>query len=116
MAAIMGGERESIDKMVENYFEQNIAYIWEDEVAVSILFGAASNKNSRCIGPVYTPPESRQQGYATSGVAQLTQKFLQADNQFCCLFRNLANPTSNKIYRQIAYLPVADWNDYNCKN
>lgn len=108
----MGGTPESIEKIVNHHLQQNTAYIWEDEVPVSMLFCAGSTPNSKRIGPVYTPPEYRQRGYATTSVAELTQRLLTGDGQFCCLFTNLANPTSNKIYRQIGYLPVADWHEY----
>jgi hypothetical protein len=32
--------------------------------------------------------------------------------QFCPLFTDLANPTSNSIYRKIGYKPVGDFHDY----
>jgi predicted GNAT family acetyltransferase len=109
----MGGIPENIEKVVDHYLQQDAVYIWEDEVPVSMVCCAGSTPNSKRIGPVYTPPEYRQRGYATTCVAELTQRFLTAGSQFCCLFTNLANPTSNKIYRQIGYLPITDWNDYN---
>ncbi|MDJ0674849.1 MAG: GNAT family N-acetyltransferase [Calothrix sp. MO_167.B42] len=108
----MGGTPENIEKIVDYHLQQNAAYIWEDEVPVSMVFCAGSTPNSKRIGPVYTPPEYRQRGYATTSVAELTQRLLTDGSQFCCLFTNLANPTSNKIYHQIGYLPVADWHEY----
>ncbi|MDJ0798572.1 MAG: GNAT family N-acetyltransferase [Calothrix sp. MO_167.B12] len=112
----MGGTQESIEPAIDHHLQQNTAYIWEHEVPVTIIFCGGATANSKRIGPVYTPPEYRKQGYATTCVAELTEKLLQAGSQFCCLFTDLANPTSNKIYRKIGYLPVADWNDYNLVN
>ncbi|MDJ0617684.1 MAG: GNAT family N-acetyltransferase [Calothrix sp. MO_192.B10] len=109
----MGGTQESIERAIDHHLQQNTAYIWENEVPVTMIFCAGATANSKRIGPVYTPPEYRKQGYATTCVAELTEKLLQAGSKFCCLFTDLANPTSNKIYRKIGYLPVADWNDYN---
>jgi hypothetical protein len=57
---------------------------------------------------VYTPPAHRRQGYATSCVAELTQRQLETGAEFCCLYTDLANPTSNSIYAKIGYRPVCD--------
>jgi hypothetical protein len=64
------------------------------------------------VGPVYTPPERRGRGYATSLVAQISQQLLASGRQFCTLFTDLANPTSNSIYQKIGYRPVGDYTVY----
>jgi predicted GNAT family acetyltransferase len=64
------------------------------------------------ISLVYTPPDLRQRGYATACVASLSQMLLDEGWQFCTLFTDLANPTSNSIYRKIGYKPVGDFHDY----
>ncbi len=108
----IGGKEHDTERAIDSHLQRNTAYIWEDGVPVSMVFAAGSTSNSKRFGPVYTPPQYRKRGYATTCVAELSQKFLQQGCLFCCLFTNLANPTSNKIYRQIGYQPVADWNDY----
>jgi predicted GNAT family acetyltransferase len=45
-------------------------------------------------------------------VAALSQAQLTAGRTFCFLFTDLANPTSNKIYQDIGYLPVCDVDEY----
>jgi predicted GNAT family acetyltransferase len=60
------------------------------------------------VGMVYTPPEFRGRGYATSCVAQLSQQLLASGFEFCALYTDLANPISNHIYARIGYRPVAD--------
>ncbi len=57
---------------------------------------------------MYTPPELRGRGYATSVVAELTEQRLATGLAFCFLRTDLANPTSNAIYASIGYEPVAD--------
>lgn len=64
--------------------------------------------NAVRIGYVYTPPEWRRRGYATACVAALSQRALDEGSQFCCLYTDLANGTSNGIYQQIGYTPVCD--------
>jgi hypothetical protein len=64
------------------------------------------------INLVYTPPEYRRKGYATSCVAALSQTLLAEKRKNCFLFTDLSNPTSNHIYQTIGYQPVCDLNDY----
>ncbi len=46
--------------------------------------------------------------YPTACVAALSQRLLDQGNTYCCLYTDLANPTSNAIYRHIGYRPVCD--------
>ncbi|MDP8927425.1 MAG: GNAT family N-acetyltransferase, partial [Actinomycetota bacterium] len=64
------------------------------------------------VGPVYTPPDLRNRGYASALVASLTQRELDAGRSFCFLYTDLANSTSNKIYQRIGYEPVTDISVY----
>ncbi|MHA1110922.1 MAG: GNAT family N-acetyltransferase [Promethearchaeota archaeon] len=52
-------------------------------------------------------PELRKKGYATECVAKLSKKLLE-DYEYCVLFTDLGNPTSNSIYQKIGYKPVMD--------
>jgi uncharacterized protein len=38
----------------------------------------------------------------------VTANLLAGGRRFCFLFTDLANPTSNSIYQQVGYRPVAD--------
>jgi uncharacterized protein len=83
--------------------------IWEDGgEPVSISGWGSPTPNGNRIGPVYTPPERRGRGYATSLVAELSQTLLDRGRSFCFLFTDLANPTSNAIYERIGYVRVAE--------
>ncbi|MGZ0150719.1 GNAT family N-acetyltransferase [Kribbella sp. WER1] len=85
--------------------------IWEaDGVPVSMV-GHHSALFGVCrVGPVYTPPEHRRHGYAGALTSHVSATILAAGNQ-ACLYTDLANPTSNKIYHQAGYHPVADFVD-----
>lgn len=63
------------------------------------------------IGPVYTPPEERGHGYASILTAHVART-LRWQGLNVCLFADLANPTSNKIYRAIGFEPVRDFRHY----
>ena len=60
------------------------------------------------IGPVYTPPAFRGRGYATAAVAEVSRHVRAHGARDVCLFTDQANPTSNKIYQAIGYVPVGD--------
>lgn len=59
------------------------------------------------VGPVFTPREHRGHGYASAAVSQVTGQILAAGDR-ACLFTDQANPTSNKIYAAIGYVPLVD--------
>ena len=83
--------------------------LWEDGGEVVSLSGwGGPTPNGIRIGPVYTPPDLRGRGYATTLVAELSQSLLDAGRRFCFLFTDLANPTSNAIYERIGYVRVCE--------
>jgi predicted GNAT family acetyltransferase len=56
---------------------------------------------------VYTPPEKRNHGYGAACVHALSRQLRNAGYR-CILYTDLANPTSNSIYRRIGYRAVAE--------
>jgi uncharacterized protein len=91
---------------------QNSLYVWHHNVPVSMAGFSGSTPNGIRINPVYTPPEYRNQGYASSCVAALSQTLLDRGNKHCFLFTDLANPTSNSVYQKIGYQSVCDVDSY----
>jgi hypothetical protein len=91
--------------------EQDL-YLWEDGQPVSMAAQTRPTRHGICLSLVYTPPELRGRGYATACVARLSQLFLDSGRNFCVLFTDLANPTSNSIYQKIGYTPVCDFTEY----
>jgi predicted GNAT family acetyltransferase len=83
-------------------------FLWEDEAPAAMAAATGPTPNGIRVGAVYTPPDRRRRGYATSLVARLTALQLAAGRRFCFLFTDLANPTSNAIYQRIGYRPVCD--------
>lgn len=59
------------------------------------------------LGPVYTPPDLRGQGFGSAVTAAASREVLDA-GAVPVLFTDLANPTSNKIYAALGYRPVED--------
>jgi predicted GNAT family acetyltransferase len=83
-------------------------FLWEDGRPVSMAAKMRPTDKGMSVGYVYTPPELRRRGYATSCVAELSRNILESGKEFCMLYTDLANPTSNSIYMKIGYKPVGD--------
>ncbi|HLW47474.1 MAG TPA: GNAT family N-acetyltransferase [bacterium] len=86
--------------------------LWEDSEARCVAGYGSGTKHGIRIGPVYTPPEHRNRGYATACVAALSRQLLEQGRRFCMLFTDLENPGSNRIYQRIGYEPVCDVAEY----
>jgi predicted GNAT family acetyltransferase len=99
-----------VDERVEGFLRDpgRGLYVWEDQEPVSMVGYAGPTPNGIRVSAVYTPPERRNRGYASAGVAALSQMLLDGGRRFCFLFTDLANPTSNRIYQQIGYRAVCD--------
>jgi uncharacterized protein len=87
--------------------------LWEDESRpVSLCGFGGRTPNGIRIGPVYTPPELRRRGYAGALTAHVTQQQLDSGRDYCFLYTDLANPTSNRIYMNVGYELVCESADY----
>jgi uncharacterized protein len=83
--------------------------LWEaDGVAVTVAGATESSPGIARVGPVYTPPEHRRRGYATSLVAAWTSELFRRGIRRCALFTDVANPTSNSIYQTVGYRQAGD--------
>lgn len=101
------------ERAVDRHLQRGTAYLWEDETPVSMACNVGITPNGARISTVYTPPEHRGKGYASSCVAALSQTLLSRGHKYCFLFTDLANPTSNHIYQAIGYQSVGDLYDYS---
>jgi GNAT superfamily N-acetyltransferase len=104
-----GGDEEELRHGVSVALEHGQRVLWEREgTAVAMAgFGGKTPSGVR-ISWVYTPPALRGRGYASALVAALSDRLLAEGHRRCFLYTDLANPTSNGIYRRIGYEPVCD--------
>lgn len=100
-------ERGAVARNVERAISNDLLYVWEDGEPVSLAKYRPTERGAT-ISMIYTPPEKRCRGYATTCVASLTRQLLAGGYSFCNLFTDLANPTSNSIYAKIGYRPLGD--------
>ncbi len=109
---------EELMRNIKNFkfeFEQDASQIYllfDDQEPVSMARKAGKSPHGNAINLVYTPPLLRRKGYATECVAKLSKFLLEEGNEYCFLFTDLSNPTSNSIYQKIGYRSIIDENHY----
>jgi predicted GNAT family acetyltransferase len=95
----------------ENFLSRLYAYrFWEvDSVPVSMaahapIVDTPAGAVAR-VGPVYTPPEHRRQGFAGAITASVVEAVLPQTTTVM-LFTDAANPTSNGVYERLGFRAV----------
>ena len=111
---IPGADRAA--EIVDAHLVRGRLFVWFDKRPASFVATSPTVAGVTRIGPVYTPPELRRCGYATSAVAAVSRQALAAGTQRCALFTDLVNPTSNKIYADVGYRKIADWEEHEFGN
>ena len=97
---------EEARERVERRLAERCVYLWQDEQPRSMCLHTLPTEHGITVTGVYTPPTFRRQGYATSCVASLSHRLLDEGYQYCTLYTDLSNPTSNSVYQKIGYRPV----------
>lgn len=82
-------------------------WVWDDGGPVAMAGLSEARAGVVRVGPVYTPPDRRNRGYASALVGELSATVLGRSLR-CILYTDLANPVSNSIYRSIGYRAVAE--------
>ena len=100
------------EPMVDARLDHGRLLVWDDQQPVSMVGVTPPVADVVRIGPVYTPPEFRRRGYAGSAVAGASRRALAAEASKCMLFTDLTNPTSNKIYAEVGYRRIGDWEEH----
>lgn len=108
--------KNQIDKMAQTRINNQEVYLLvKDGNVVSMACSNRPTIHGITINGLFTPIEYRGNGLATQMLALLSEKLLQ-QYDFCCLYSDLNNPASDKIYRQLGYKPVCDSLQYRIKN
>jgi len=101
--------REEAEGAADRYIANGTMYLWiVDQTPVACAATVGPTPHAIRIGPVYTPPGHRRQGYASALVADLSQDQLDRGKTFTYLYADRDNETSNSIYQKIGYRPVAE--------
>jgi len=108
----IGDSMETARETTEMRVDDRDFFFWDDGQPVSMAFKSRHTTHGVTVSGVYTPPAFRRRGYAGACVATLSQRLLDAGWEFCTLYTDLANPTSNSVYQKIGYQPVCDSDEY----
>ena len=83
-------------------------WVWDDDGPVSMAAMSEEVEGVARVGPVYTPPDRRGRGYAAACVARLSASVVESGARDCILYTQLANTTSNALYRRMGYEPASE--------
>jgi predicted GNAT family acetyltransferase len=98
---------ENVEKLMNRHLDNKSIYLLlKDKEIVSMAANTRSTLNGGTISLVYTPPNLRGKGYASSVVALLASKVKNDGKKFASLFTDLTNPTSNSIYQKIGFIKI----------
>lgn len=100
---------DEVKKRVASFVDKREVFLWvADGKVVSMMKKARPTQHGVTVSFVFTPEEERKKGYARTLVAAGTKELLKAYD-FCVLYTDLLNPTSNQIYQKIGYKRIADF-------
>ncbi len=84
-------------------------YLWEYQgEPVSMAKIARTTRHCAAISLVYTPPERRGRGFAAAVTAGTVRAAMEQGKTVACLYTDLRNPVSNRVYTKIGFKPVCD--------
>ncbi|MBI2704699.1 MAG: GNAT family N-acetyltransferase [Actinobacteria bacterium] len=101
-AVELGEQLRNHDAVVDRRIAADQICCWDDGGLVAFAGRSAPVAGVIRIGPVYTPPENRGRGYASSLTAAIATDAV-AEGHRCILYTDLSNPTSNAIYRALGF-------------
>jgi predicted GNAT family acetyltransferase len=105
---------EDVPGMVDDRLSYRGLTLWEaggQPVSLAGLTRPAAGQVR--VGPVYTPPGQRGQGYGGAVTWAVSRAALDAGVTGVLLFTDLANPTSNALYQRLGYRAVSDRTMYS---
>jgi len=98
--------RKENEDRIKTRLGKDTHFIWEDGQPVAQAVHGRNTPNGAVLSWVYTPPQYRGRGYATSVVAEVSKSMFERGKRFCCLFADAANPASCAVYHKLGYYDV----------
>jgi len=94
--------------MTQRIADGQVFFFVDGEEPRTMVSWSRQTRAGCAINTVYTPPQFRGRGYATTAVAKLSETLFAAGRRFCCLYTDLAKPAPNAIYAKIGFRPLRD--------
>jgi RimJ/RimL family protein N-acetyltransferase len=113
-------ETSSREELLERYQERisnHKFYIHynEENIKTSIVMLSRDLKDGKAITAVYTLPEYRGKGYATSMMYYACEIIFNQGYHYATLFVDQKNPISNRVYQKIGFYILTNAYDYRLK-
>lgn len=99
---------EQVRASVRRRVRQRDMRIWVDGDRVAFASCVKVGDLDARVGLVYTLPQRRRRGYATTLVGAIVHEQLAAGVQRVFLLTDADNPTSNALYARLGFRPVSD--------
>jgi len=93
---------------VQRDLEDGRLFFWDDDGPCCTARASRPVAGVGRVGLVYTPPERRRRGYASACVGAVSAWLREQEQADSMLYTQLANPTSNSVYRRLGYGAVAE--------
>jgi len=105
-----GVTRTNVEAAARERLSDDRLWLWEDDTGepVSLAARTATAVGVARVAPVFTPPDHRRHGYGAAITAACAADALARDAAHVVLFTDVENPTTNAIYQQIGFRPIAD--------
>jgi GNAT superfamily N-acetyltransferase len=97
---------------VQHDLDDGRLFLWDDNGPCCSARASIPTAGVSRIGIVYSPPERRRRRYASACVGSLCAWVQEREHADCMLFTQLANPTSNGVYRRLGFEAVAEMLQY----
>jgi predicted GNAT family acetyltransferase len=92
-------------ELLETRIRNGLVFVWigEDGRPASMVVTGRETPNGAAIQFVYTPPELRGRGFASSSVAAVCEAIFARGKQHCALFADLENPIALRVYERLGF-------------
>jgi predicted GNAT family acetyltransferase len=104
----LSDEKAKAQRVFARRLEQGMVRLWDDGGVVAMAGYGDGGTDIARIAPVYTPLKHRRNNYASALVGELSRELFERGKRAVFLTTDVANPTSNSIYRKIGYEAAAD--------
>lgn len=104
----LSDEKVKAQRVFARRLEHGMVRLWDDGGVVAMAGYGDGGTDIARIAPVYTPLNHRRNNYASALVGELSRELFEQGKRAVFLTADVANPTSNSIYRKIGYEAVAD--------
>lgn len=108
-------DRAEATREIKDLYSSHDFYVWRNEDGKIVCMGGVSRYDSLGkIGHVYTPPEERNNGYASNLVYEMTNKLLEQGVE-PLLYTDYNYGKANRVYKKVGYEDRGTLMNFSCE-